>query len=181
MGVSGCGKSTVGSLLADRLGVPFLDADSLHPPANLAKMAGGVPLTDADRWPWLRLVGASLAAAPDGTVVACSALRRAYRDVLREAAPDVRFVHLVGTRAQLSARMSAREGHFMPASLLDTQLATLEPLGPDEQGIALDCTLDPADLVLKATPPDRSARRSTGVTWSRTPAGRTGGPTSARA
>ncbi|WP_421733921.1 gluconokinase [Cellulomonas sp.] len=151
MGVSGCGKSTVGSLLADRLGVPFLDADSLHPPANLAKMAGGVPLTDADRWPWLRLVGSALAGAPDGTVVACSALRRAYRDVLREAAPDVRFVHLVGTHAQLSARMSSREGHFMPASLLDTQLATLEPLEPDEQGIALDCTLDPAELVQKAT------------------------------
>lgn len=153
MGVSGCGKSTVGSLLADRLGVPFLDADSLHPPANLAKMAGGVPLTDADRWPWLRLVGAALAAAADGTVVACSALRRPYRDVLREAAPGVRFVHLVGTHSQLSARMTSREGHFMPASLLDTQMATLEPLGPDERGIELDCTLEPAELVHEAARP----------------------------
>ncbi|MEZ0448004.1 gluconokinase [Cellulomonas sp. ICMP 17802] len=147
MGVSGCGKSTVGALLAQRLGVAFLDADSLHPPANLAKMAGGVPLTDADRWPWLRLVGAALAAEPHGAVVACSALRRPYRDLLREAAPDLRFVHLVGTRAQLAARMSSRDGHFMPVSLLDTQLATLEPLAPDEPGVELDCTLDPGSLV----------------------------------
>ena len=150
MGVSGCGKSTVGALLADRLGVPFLDADSLHPEANLAKMADGTPLDDADRWPWLRLVGLGLAAHPDGAVVACSALRRTYRDLLRDAVPEVQFVHLEGTREQLAARMRARERHFMPVSLLDTQLATLEPLGGDEPGIVLDCTLDPATLVSRA-------------------------------
>jgi gluconokinase len=148
MGVSGCGKSTVGELLADRLGVPFLDADDLHPPENLAKMAHGTPLDDADRWPWLRLVGLELAAHPDGAVVACSALRRPYRDLLRDAVPELRFVHLVGTREQLAARMRARERHFMPVSLLDTQLATLEGLAPDEPGIELDCTLDPATLAV---------------------------------
>ena len=150
MGVSGCGKSTVGELLADRLRVPFLDADNFHPEANLAKMADGTPLDDADRWPWLRLVGVALAAHPDGAVVACSALRRTYRDLLRDAVPEVRFVHLEGTREQLAARMRARERHFMPVSLLDTQLATLEPLGGDEPGIVLDCTLDPATLVSRA-------------------------------
>ncbi|MDQ0373810.1 gluconokinase [Cellulomonas humilata] len=150
MGVSGCGKSTVGELLADRLRVPFLDADNFHPEANLAKMADGTPLDDADRWPWLRLVGVALAAHPDGAVVACSALRRTYRDLLRDAVPEVRFVHLEGTREQLAARMRARARHFMPVSLLDTQLATLEPLGGDEPGIVLDCTLDPATLVSRA-------------------------------
>jgi carbohydrate kinase (thermoresistant glucokinase family) len=150
MGVSGCGKSTVGSLLAAQLGVPFLDADLMHPPANLAKMAAGTSLADADRWPWLDRVGAALAAAPDGVVVACSALRRPYRDLLRRAAPDVHFVHLAGAREELAARMHARDGHFMPVSLLDAQLATLEPLGPDERGTELDCVLHPAGLALAA-------------------------------
>jgi len=159
MGVSGCGKSTVGVLLADRLGVPFLDADSLHPPANVAKMAAGVPLVDEDRWPWLRLVGSALADAPDGIVVACSALRRSYRDLLRTAAPQARFVHLTGTRDQLAARMRARDGHFMPVSLLDTQLATLEPLGADEPGIALNCTFLPEDLATEAAAAFRHGAR----------------------
>jgi len=150
MGVSGCGKSTIGSLLADRLGVPFLDADSLHPAANLAKMSAGVPLDDEDRWPWLRLVGAALAASPDGTVVACSALRRAYRDLLRSFAPDLQIVHLVGTREELAARMRHREGHFMPVALLDTQLATLEPLGADEAGVEIDAMRPPDDIVASA-------------------------------
>lgn len=150
MGVSGCGKSTVGSLLAVGLGVPFLDADALHPPANVATMAAGTPLTDADRLPWLRRVGTELAAAPEGVVVACSALRRSYRDLLRGEAPDVRFVHLVGTREQLAARMTARLDHFMPASLLDSQLAALEPLGPDEAGLVLDVAAPPADLARAA-------------------------------
>ena len=150
MGVSGCGKSTVGELLADRLGVPFLDADSLHPEANLAKMADVTPREDADRWPWLRLVGRELAAHPGGAVMACSALRRTYRDLLRDAVPELCFVHLAGTRDELASRMRARERHFMPVSLLDTQLATLEALEPDEPGTVLDCTLDPATLVSRA-------------------------------
>ncbi|GIG20433.1 gluconokinase [Cellulomonas chitinilytica] len=160
MGVSGCGKSTVGSLLADRLGVPFLDADSLHPPANVARMAAGVPLTDEDRWPWLRLVGDAMASRPAGAVVACSALRRSYRDLLRASVPDLRLVHLVGTREQLAARMRARERHFMPVSLLDTQLATLEPLGADEHGVELDCARDPAGLAAHAV---RTVRSTTGA------------------
>lgn len=147
MGVSGCGKSTVGALLAARLGVPFIDADDLHPPGNVAKMTAGVPLTDDDRWPWLRLVGRALADASTGGVVACSALRRAYRDVLREAAPDVRFVHLTGTREQLASRLSHRLDHFMPATLLDTQLATLEAPGDDEGAVVLDVASTPAALV----------------------------------
>jgi carbohydrate kinase (thermoresistant glucokinase family) len=147
MGVSGCGKSTVGRLLARDLGVPFVDADALHPATNVEKMAGGVPLTDDDRWPWLRLVGAELAGPSGGAVVACSALRRAYRDVLREQAPGTVFVHLDGTREQLLERVRSRPGHFMPASLLDSQLATLEPLGDDEDGLTLDLTLSPAALV----------------------------------
>lgn len=150
MGVSGCGKSTVGALLAARLGVPFLDADDLHPRSNVDKMAAGVPLTDEDRWPWLRLVGQALAEAPAGAVVACSALRRAYRDVLREAAPGVRFVHLAGTREQLAARLSHRLDHFMPAALLDTQLATLEVPGDDEGAVVLDVSSTPAALAEQA-------------------------------
>ncbi|GAA3803066.1 gluconokinase, GntK/IdnK-type [Cellulomonas soli] len=150
MGVSGCGKSTVGALLAERLGVPFLDADDLHPRSNVDKMAAGVPLTDEDRLPWLRLVGEALAEAPAGAVVACSALRRGYRDVLREAAPEVRFVHLAGTREQLAARLTSRVDHFMPAALLDSQLATLEPLTPDEDPVLLDIALAPAELAEQA-------------------------------
>lgn len=131
MGVSGCGKSTVGAALADRLGVPYVDGDDLHPPPNIAKMQGGQPLTDADRWPWLDAVARVLVRPP--VVVGCSALRRVYRDRLRAGAGGpVRFVHLAGDRAVLAARMAGRTGHFMPAALLDSQLATLEPPGPDE-------------------------------------------------
>jgi carbohydrate kinase (thermoresistant glucokinase family) len=151
MGVSGCGKSTAGSLLAARLGVPFLDADTLHPAANIAKMAAGAPLTDDDRGPWLAAVAAELAAAPAGVVVACSALRRRYRDVLRAGAPGTAFLHLAGTRALLADRMAARPGHFMPVSLLDTQLATLEPLEPDEPGLVADVADAPAVIVAAAS------------------------------
>ena len=134
MGVSGAGKSTVGASLASILNLPFVDADDLHPDANVAKMAVGHPLTDDDRWPWLALVGQRLADAPDGLVIACSALRRSYRDAIREWAPDTRFVLLEVSRATLEARVADRPGHFMPASLLESQLATLEPLQQDESG-----------------------------------------------
>lgn len=139
MGVSGSGKSTVGVALARRLGVAFADADDLHPRANIAKMTAGVPLDDADRWPWLDLVGGWLAEHDrEGGVVSCSALRRSYRDRLRRHAPRSRFVHLDGPREVIARRQADRAGHFMPASLLDSQLATLEPLGPDEDGVVLD-------------------------------------------
>ncbi|WP_375479718.1 gluconokinase [uncultured Jatrophihabitans sp.] len=139
MGVSGCGKSTVGGVLHGRVGWPLCEGDDLHPPANVAKMAAGHALTDEDRRPWLALVRAWIDArvAADGAgLVTCSALKRAYRDVLRE--PHVVFVHLDGTREQLLARLAGRHGHFMPAALLDSQLATLEKPDADEQAIRVD-------------------------------------------
>lgn len=137
MGVSGSGKSTVGAALAQRLGVPFADADDFHPPANIAKMTAGHPLDDDDRGPWLDAIGEWLAARPHGGVMSCSALKRKYRDRLRGHAPEVGFVHLDGTREVIARRQSSRPGHFMPASLLDFQFATLEPLTADERGIAI--------------------------------------------
>src|SRR5258708_3282081 len=131
MGVSGSGKTTVGAALAARLGVGFRDADEFHPAANVAKMSAGTPLTDEDRWPWLDAIGAALAEAGRegrGIVVGCSALKRIYRDRLRAAAHrPIVFVHLTGSRETLETRMLTRKGHFMPASLLASQLATLEP------------------------------------------------------
>jgi gluconokinase len=139
MGVSGCGKSTVGAALADRLRVPFQDADDLHPAANIDKMARGIPLTDEDRAPWLAAVGRELAQSETtGLVIACSALRAIYRDILRTHAADVFFVHLAVTKNVLAARMVVRSEHFMPLSLLESQLATLEPLTPHENGLTLD-------------------------------------------
>ena len=135
MGVSGSGKTTVGIALAAVLGLPFRDGDDLHPAANVAKMAAGIALTDDDRMPWLALVGAELAVAPGGLVIACSALKRVYRGAILAAAPAVRFVFLDGSRALLESRVQLRRGHFMPTSLLDSQLATLEPLAPDEPGV----------------------------------------------
>jgi len=147
MGVSGCGKTTLGAALAARLGAGFVDADDLHPPANRAKMARGEALTDEDRAPWLDLVtGVLRDRAP--VVVACSALRRAYRDRLREAG-KVRFLHLAAPREVIAARLAARQGHFMPASLLDSQYATLEPPGPDE-AVTLDARLTPDVLLEQA-------------------------------
>ncbi len=137
MGVSAAGKTSVARALAARLGVPWRDADDLHPPENVAKMAGGVPLSDDDRWPWLDAVGSALATAPGGMVMACSALRRAYRDRLRAQVPDVVFVHLDGPRELLAIRAAGRTGHYMPASLLPSQLATLEPLAVDERGVRI--------------------------------------------
>jgi carbohydrate kinase (thermoresistant glucokinase family) len=141
LGVSGSGKTTVGTLIAEQLGVPFVDADSLHPPSNVAKMAAGIPLTDDDRWPWLAEVGETMAgadAAGTGMVMACSALKRVYRDAIRAAAPGLRFVHLHGHRDVLEVRTASRSGHFMPPSLLDSQLDTLEMLHDDEPGIEVD-------------------------------------------
>ena len=138
MGVSGCGKSSFGAALADRLQIGFRDADDLHPAANREKMAAGLPLTDADRLPWLQQVGATLNRA-DALVVACSALRRSYRDLLQDATQgQVRFLHLTAPKAVIAARLAKRQGHFMPPALLDSQLATLEPLSPDENGMVLD-------------------------------------------
>ena len=156
MGVSGCGKSSVGQLLAAALQVPFLEGDSFHSAANVAKMSAGVALTDADRQHWLLALQAEIHAArerDDGLVLSCSALKRGYRDLLRSADPQLRFAHLHGPRALLAARMAARAGHYMPASLLDSQLAALEPLQADEAGLALDIAQPPAqlvDLILRA-------------------------------
>lgn len=145
MGVSSCGKSTVGELLALKLGVPFKDGDDLHPPENIAKMSAGHPLNDADRFPWLKLVGGWLA-AHDGGVIACSALKRSYRDTIRAAAPDTVFVHLHGSRELMGARMAARPGHFMPTRLLDSQFRDLEPLGEDEAGRVFDVAQKPSAI-----------------------------------
>ncbi|GAA4129890.1 gluconokinase [Nocardioides fonticola] len=151
MGVAGSGKSTVGAALADRLGLPYLDGDDLHPPANLARMRAGLPLRDDDRWPWLDAVGAWLAGRSGGGVVACSALRRRYRDRLRAVVPDLVIVHLHTTDPDLlRRRLAARRGHFLPPALLDSQLATLEPLEADERGVVLDLALPVDDLVRQA-------------------------------
>ncbi len=148
MGVSGCGKSSVGLALAEALGARFIDGDDLHPEANKAKMAAGIPLNDDDRWPWLDLVGEAL--AESNTVVACSALKRVYRERILAAAPGTFFVHLHGTRELLAQRMNARPNHFMPVSLLDSQLNTLELLGADEPGVMLDIALPINQLVAAA-------------------------------
>lgn len=137
MGVSGAGKTVVGRAAAARAGVPFLDADDLHPAANVAKMAAGHPLDDADRAPWLDAVGAALRDHRP-CIVACSALKRSYRDRLRELAPGTLFALLQVPRAVLEERLADRRGHYMPASLLDSQLATLESPGPDELVAVLD-------------------------------------------
>jgi len=140
MGVAAAGKSSVGRALAAQLGARFVDADELHPPSNIAKMAGGTPLTDADRAPWLDLVGAELAGATP-VVVACSALRRTYRDRLRAGAGHpVWFIHLAAPQTLLATRIGTRTDHFMPATLLDDQYATLEPLTDEEDGVVVDVT-----------------------------------------
>lgn len=140
MGVSGCGKSTVGEGLAKALQLPFLEGDSLHPPRNVALMASGTPLTDEDRAGWLDTIAARLSSLPEdqGLVVSCSALKRAYRDRLLRAAPDVRFVHLHGTPALLAERLQQRQHLYMPPTLLDSQLATLEMPSMDEHVISLN-------------------------------------------
>lgn len=138
MGVSGSGKSTVGAALAQRMRVPFADADDFHPAANIAKMSAGHALDDEDRYPWLESIGEWLAEHHDGGVMSCSALKHIYRDQLRRHCPDVAFLYLSGSHEVIRRRQASRPGHFMPAALLDSQFATLEPLGPDEAGIAID-------------------------------------------
>ena len=153
MGVSGCGKSTLGRALAERLAVNFVEGDALHPERNVAKMAAGTPLTDADRHGWLQAVAEQLnnpTAAAQGVVASCSALKRNYRDLLRAGAPDLRFVFLHGDPALLAARLAGRSGHYMPPSLLQSQLDTLEPPAADEAAIALDIALPPTTLVDEA-------------------------------
>ncbi|GAA2551612.1 gluconokinase [Mycolicibacterium diernhoferi] len=138
MGVSGSGKSTVGAALAQRLRVPFADADDFHPPANLAKMTAGHPLDDSDRYPWLEAIGLWLAQHPDGGVMSCSALKRVYRDQLRRHCAEIEFLHLEGTVETIGRRQASRPGHFMPATLLKSQFETLEPLEADERGVAIN-------------------------------------------
>ena len=153
MGVSGCGKTTVGGLLAVELDGSFVDGDALHPATNIEKMSAGIPLDDDDRKPWLREIGVSLgeaAAAGRTLVIGCSALKRSYRDLIRTAAPDARFVHLHGTEELLRERMQVRPGHFMPASLLNSQLVTLEELGVDEAGRVFDIASSPQQLATDA-------------------------------
>ena len=137
MGPSGSGKSVVGAALATRLDVAFIDADDLHPERSVAKMAAGTPLDDADRLPWLDVVATALQGEPGGAVIACSALARRYRDRIRAGAPEALFVELRVDAAELVRRMQTRE-HFMPASLLTSQFATLEPLEPDEDGVVIE-------------------------------------------
>ena len=141
MGVSGCGKSTLARALAQALHLHFVEGDALHPPDNVARMAAGIPLTDEDRHGWLQAVAGQLVnatAQQQGVVVSCSALKRSYRDLLRAGAPQVRFVHLHGDAQVLAQRLARRRGHYMPPSLLQSQLDTLQPPGDDEQPIRLD-------------------------------------------
>ncbi len=150
MGVSGSGKSTVASELARRNGWTLLEGDAFHPQANIAKMQAGTPLTDADRLPWLHAIAAEidvLRARGESAVVACSALKRAYRDILIGDRPDVVLLYLRGSRALIGARMAARKNHFMPAGLLDSQFATLEEPGPDERPIVVDIGPAPSAIV----------------------------------
>ncbi|MFE2042744.1 gluconokinase [Streptomyces sp. NPDC059477] len=151
MGVAGTGKTTIGPLLAARLGVPYAEGDDFHPQASIDKMSAGVPLTDDDRRPWLDAIGAWADGRSGlGGVVSSSTLKRVYRDRLRAAAPRLVFVHLTGERALIEERMAHRRGHFMPTALLDSQFATLEPLQPDEAGVAVDVSGGPEEITRRA-------------------------------
>ncbi|HUB47800.1 MAG TPA: gluconokinase [Acetobacteraceae bacterium] len=140
MGVSGSGKTTIAKGIGQRLGWPLLEGDKFHPPANVEKMSRGIPLTDEDRWPWLHAIADAIDAVRthgDSAVVACSALKRAYRDILIGDRSDVELVYLQGDKDLIAARMAARKGHFMPVALLDSQFATLEEPGPDEHPVTV--------------------------------------------
>lgn len=152
MGVAGSGKTTVARLLAQRLGRAYAEGDEFHPPENVAKMAAGTPLEDADRWPWLRAMRDWLterARAGEDTVVTCSALKVAYRDLLREAEGRVRFAHLQAPEALIEDRMEQREGHFMPPTLLPSQFRTLEPLTDAEDGVVIPVDVPPEEVVAR--------------------------------
>lgn len=152
MGVAGCGKSTVAEAIRDRLGFEMAEGDAFHPQANIDKMSAGIPLTDEDRWPWLRVINSWMVAKEsigENTVVSSSALKRAYRDVLRENVP-VFFVHLTGSRELIGERLAARKGHFMPPALLPSQFAILEPLQPDEPGVEVSIEGSVDEMVERA-------------------------------
>lgn len=148
MGVSGCGKSTIAAALAQELRAIYVDGDMLHPASNIEKMSSGIPLTDDDRWPWLDHFAVSIAALEGPVVGACSALRRIYREhITSQTGEQVLFVHLDGSRELIGERMAARDGHFMPTSLLDSQFATLEVPGPDENAVSIDISGSTAEVV----------------------------------
>jgi gluconokinase len=158
MGVSGCGKSSIGAAFAAEIGADFIDGDELHPASNRAKMTAGQPLTDEDRAPWLMRVGQSLQGGTGAVVIGCSALKRRYRDLIRgQAGQPVMFIHLSGSHQILSKRMAARTGHFMPPSLLESQLAALEPPTPDEVAVTVEIDQTPkailTELLLKTGRP----------------------------
>ncbi|MFD9035895.1 gluconokinase [Streptomyces sp. NPDC059567] len=151
MGVAGTGKTTIGPLVADALGVPYAEGDDFHPAANVAKMSAGIPLDDMDRGPWLDAIGEwAHGREGHGGVVSSSALKRIYRDRLRAAAPGVVFLHLTGDRELIERRMSERKGHFMPTALLDSQFAALQPLQDDEAGVAVDVSGSPEEIAARA-------------------------------
>lgn len=160
MGVSGSGKTTVGKRLAERVGWQYQEGDALHPPENVAKMSSGTPLTDADRIPWLQRVANRIDAwrsSGETGVITCSALKRAYRDVVIGDRPDVGLVHLKGSRELIGRRMATRKGHFMPTALLDNQFATLQEPSPDERAITVDVAGTPPEIVdeiLRRLPPE---------------------------
>jgi gluconokinase len=159
MGVSGSGKTTIAKGLADRLGWRFADGDGFHPPSNVAKMSAGHPLTDEDRWPWLQAIADEIdrvSATGGRVVIACSALKRAYRTVLVHGRDDIRIVYLDGSKELIRARMNARKDHFMPPTLLDSQFATLEPPGPDENPlrVSIDASVNAIiDAIVAQLPP----------------------------
>lgn len=142
MGVAGCGKSTVGNSIADQLGGTYLEGDEFHPMGNIKKMSNGEPLTDEDRWPWLKIIGQEMGKIDGLVFTGCSALKQSYRNFIKqEAGEKVTFIHLSGSKELIAARMEKRAGHFMPASLLDSQFATLEPLSDEESSIVVDISL----------------------------------------
>ncbi len=150
MGVASCGKTTIGQAIAERLDARFIEGDLLHAPASVAKMSAGIALTDADRWPWLKRIGEALR-GEDGAIAACSALKTSYREAIaKSAGRPVSFVHLHGSRELLARRIAERKGHFMPSTLLDSQLATLEAPGTEEAAVRLDIAEPPALIVDRA-------------------------------